>query len=205
MYGFSNNLLEHMAVKTLQSDTETRFSLEDVFARDGDGAARLAWVAGWRRLPHISPEVLKLYEYPQQFAEAVFKRIEDALDRRVSRGDSAAAAPIGHLYVVAADEGQGGAQHAQIPELPVEYFQSSDRQVVAAGKAGFRDQAGLLHDRHEGMFAVSYRTQDGWVAISKDFLTDVLGAGRDARVVGLPVEAAAVLRLMCPGLVAGAA
>jgi hypothetical protein len=47
---------------------------------------------------------------------------------------------------------------------------------------------------------VSQATANGWMAISKDFLTEVLGAGQDAGVAGLPAEAAAVLRLMCPGL-----
>jgi hypothetical protein len=35
-------------------------------------------------------------------------------------------------------------------------------------------------------------------------LTDVLGAGRDVKVTGLPTVAAGVLQLMCPGLVAPA-
>jgi len=49
---------------------------------------------------------------------------------------------------------------------------------------------------------VSYETPGGWVAVSKDFLTEVLGAGRDAKLVGLPRAAAERLRLMCAGLVA---
>ena len=28
-----------------------------------------AWVSGWRKLPHLKPEVVKLFDYPQQFAE----------------------------------------------------------------------------------------------------------------------------------------
>ena len=39
------------------------------------------------------------------------------------------------------------------------------------------------------------------MALKKDLLTEVLGAGRDARIVGLPRDAAQVLRLMCPDLV----
>jgi hypothetical protein len=49
---------------------------------------------------------------------------------------------------------------------------------------------------------VSYETPGGWVAVSKDFLTEVLGAGRDVKVVGLPGAAAERLRLMCGVLVA---
>src|SRR6185295_16200021 len=41
LYGFSSNLIEHMAFKALQRDAVTRFSLEDVFT-DGD-ADKLAW------------------------------------------------------------------------------------------------------------------------------------------------------------------
>ena len=37
LYGFSSNLLEHMALKTLQPDADTHFSLEDVFT-DGEPA-----------------------------------------------------------------------------------------------------------------------------------------------------------------------
>ena len=71
LYGFSSNLLEHMALKTLTPDAVTRFSLEDVFT-DGD-ADKLAWVSGWRKLPHITRDVAKLFEYPQQFARGHFR------------------------------------------------------------------------------------------------------------------------------------
>jgi hypothetical protein len=73
---------------------------------------------------------------------------------------------------------------------------------VAAHRAHFHDQARLLHDRQEGMFAVSYQTAHGWTALTKDFLTEVLGAGQDVKVVGLPRAAAAVLKLTCPNLTA---
>src|SRR5688500_11141236 len=42
LYGFSSNLIEHMAFKILQRDAPTRFSLEDVFV--GGEADKLAWV-----------------------------------------------------------------------------------------------------------------------------------------------------------------
>jgi hypothetical protein len=48
---------------------------------------------------------------------------------------------------------------------------------------------------------LSYQTPGGWVAITKDILTEVLGAGRDVKIVGLPSVAAEVLKLMCPTLV----
>ena len=63
------------------------------------------------------------------------------------------------------------------------------------------DQTQLLHSRNEGEFLLSYQTSGGWVAITKDVLTEVLGAGRDAKIVGLPRVAAGVLKLMCPSLV----
>jgi hypothetical protein len=56
----------------------------------------------------------------------------------------------------------------------------------------------------EGEFVVSYKTSRGWVAITKDILTEVFGAGRDAKIVGLPPLAAEVLRLMCPNLISEA-
>jgi hypothetical protein len=82
LFGFSYNLIEHMALKSLRPDAVTRFSLEDVFA-DGEGD-KLAWVSGWRKLPHITQEVAKLFEYPQQFAEDIFARIEHALRTRAA-------------------------------------------------------------------------------------------------------------------------
>ena len=88
-----------------------------------------------------------------------------------------------------------------IPELPARYFASSDRQIVAAHKAEPYDRAQLLAGRREGHFLVSYETPGGWIALKKDLLTEVLGAGRDARIVGLPLDAAQVLRLMCTDLV----
>ncbi len=50
--------------------------------------------------------------------------------------------------------------------------------------------------RQEGHFLVSYETSGGWIALKKELLTEVLGAGRDARIAGMPLDAAQVLRLM---------
>jgi hypothetical protein len=202
MFGFSSNLMEHMTVKTLQPEAETRFSLEDAFAEGEPGADKLAWVSGWRKLPHMSQEVQKLYEYPQAFAEEIFTRIELALGRRVA-GEANAAVRTGRLSIVPVEDAEGAARAAEIAELPVEYVRSSDEQIVAAGRARPCDQTRLLLDRREGEFVVSYQTPGGWVAISKDMLTGVLGAGRDVRVSELPGAAAGVLRLMCSNLVPG--
>ena len=46
---------------------------------------KLAWVSGWRKLPHLTQDVNKQFDYPQQFAEDVFDRIERALRRRAVR------------------------------------------------------------------------------------------------------------------------
>ena len=191
MFGFSSNLLEHMAMKTLQPDPVTRFGLEDVFADAEPSAEKLAWVSGWRKLPHIRPEVLKLYDYPQQFADALFDRVERALHRKAVSGGTVHA---GRLFVSRDDP--------EATQLPLQFILSSDPQIVAAHQALFREEAELLHDRQEGMFLVSYRTPAGWTAISKDVLTEVLYAGHDARVSSLPEAAAQVLGLMCPALVA---
>ncbi|PWU06596.1 MAG: hypothetical protein C5B51_11945 [Terriglobia bacterium] len=197
IFGLPSHLIEHMALKALEHDAETRFSLEDVFEdavfEDGDtNAAKLAWVNGWRKLPHIGREVQRLYDYPQQFAEEVYGRIETELSRRecVSR--------TGRLYIVFDPETDSKA--AAIPELPARYFGSSDSQIAAAHKAEPYDRAQLLAGRREGHFLVSYETPGGWIALKKELLTEVLGAGRDARIAGLPLDAAQVLRLMCTGL-----
>jgi hypothetical protein len=206
MFGLPSNLIEHMALKTLQRDAETRFSLEDVFLEDlwddGDtSAAKLAWVNGWRRLPHIDREVQRLYDYPQQFAEDVYDRIESELRRRDSNAEACDGSRTGHLYIGSGDDPETNSKASAIPELPARYFGSSDRQIVAAHKAEPYDRAQLLAGRREGHFLVSYQTPDGWIALKKDLLTEVLGAGSDARIVGLPHDAAQVLRLMCTDLV----
>jgi hypothetical protein len=96
----------------------------------------------------------------------------------------------------------GNADAAAIDDLPVEYILSSDTAAVAANQARACDQSRLLRDRHEGEFIVSYQTAGGWTAITKDVLTEVLGAGRDVRISNLPGAAAAVLRVMCAGMCA---
>ena len=85
LYGFSSDLIEHMALKTLQPDAVKHFGLEDVFVGGEANTGKLAWVSGWRKLPHLKREVEKLFDYPQQFAEDIFDRIEHALRRRVVR------------------------------------------------------------------------------------------------------------------------
>jgi hypothetical protein len=199
LFGFSSNLFEHMALKTLQSGGVTRFSLEDVFA--GGEADKRAWVDGWRKLPHIKREVAKQFEYPQQFAEDIFARIQQALRKRASDGENNADVQSGRLFILTGDAPQSDSKLSMIADLPVQFIRSSDMQIVAAHKADSCDQADLLHARFEGEFLVSYKTSGGWVAITKDTLTEVLGAGRDVKIVGLPRVAAGVLKLMCPNMV----
>jgi hypothetical protein len=138
-----------------------------------------------------------LYDYPQQFAEEVYHRMESEFRRR----DSNAGSRTGRLYIVSKDDPETDRKASAIPELPARYFGSSDRQIVAAHKAEPYDRAQLLAGRQEGHFLVSYQTPDGWIALNKELLTEVLGTGRDARIVGLPLDAAQVLRLMCADLV----
>ncbi len=201
LYGFTTNLIEHMAFKTLQPDAVTRFSLEDVFASGDDSGDTLAWVTGWRKLPHLKREVAALFDYPQQFADDAFNRIERALSTRVSGGEANAVGQTGRLFVLPDDHLQADSETSLIPDLPVEYFRSSDTQLVAAHQAEVYDETQLLIDRREGKFVLSYQTPGGWVAITKAMLTEVLGAGRDAKIVGLPPETAGALKLMCPRLV----
>jgi hypothetical protein len=158
-------------------------------------------VSGWRKLPHLTPEVEKLFDYPQQFAEDVFDRIEHALRRRVSDDDANAVIPTGRFFILPEDDRQADSKASLIPDLPVRYVGSSDKQIVAAKKADSCDEAQLLSDRREGRCIFSYKTSGGWVAVTKAILTEVLGAGRDVKIVGLPPAAVEVLTLMCPNLV----
>jgi hypothetical protein len=84
----------------------------------------------------------------------------------------------------------------------VRYIGSSDLEIVAAHQAHACEEMRLLRNRQEGMFLVSYQTPGGWTAITKDLLTEILGAGRDMKIAGLPGAAAEVLKLMCPNLAA---
>ncbi len=163
---------------------------------------------GWRKLPHIDREVQRLYDYPQQFAEDIYDRIEHELRRRDSNAEASDGSRTGRLYIVSGDDPETDSKASAIPEVPARYFGSSDRQIVAANQ-GTRlttsaaepyDRAQLLRERQEGHFLVSYETPGGWIALKKDLLAEVLGAGRDARIAGLPLDAAQVLRLMCTDL-----
>jgi len=180
LYGFSADLMKHMVLKAAHADAGSNFGLEDVFVA-GD-ADKLAWVSGWRQLPHLTREMAKQFDYPQQFAQDVFDRLEQALRRRVSDATNAAGR-TGRLFLQPSD--------VSMPDIPARYIASSDTYGEKV----------LLTDRREGKFVVSYKTPDGWRAITKTMLTEVLGAGRDVKVAGLPPEAVEVLELLCPGLV----
>ena len=199
LYGFSSDLLEHMALKASQPDAVPHFGLEDVFVGGDARGDKLTWVSGWRKLPHITPEVAKLFDYPQQFADDVFARLEQALSRRSSEAESEIGVQTGRLLIAAEDDPSADSAPS-IPNLPVRYIRSSDTQLVSAGKAFAADEPHLLRERREGKCVVSYKTSGGWVAITKDVLTEVLESGRDAKVVGLPSAAAGVLQLMCRDL-----
>jgi hypothetical protein len=201
LYGFSSDLVGHVAFKTSQPDAVHHFSLEDVFVAGEANIDKLAWVSGWRKLPHLTREVEKLFDYPQQFAEDIFDRIEQALRRRASDGEANAVVQTGRLFVLPADDLQTDSKASLIPDLPIRYIGSSDVQIVAAHKADSYDATHLLSDRHEGKYLLSYKTAGGWVGITKTILSEVLGAGRDVKIVGLPPAAAEVLKLMCPNLV----
>ena len=194
LYGFASNLLELTAFKAVQHDAPVKFSLEDVFSTGG--ADKLAWINGWRRLPHVRDEIVQQFDFPRQFALDIHARIEQALLRRVA---GTAKSSTGRLYV-ATQAAQQQPALAQVGELPRRYVVSSDPQLIEAGQADAKDAADLMYCRNEGEFLVSYATRDGWAAISKDLLTDILGAGIDARIV-VPPEACSVLELMCPDLV----
>ena len=112
--------------KTTQPDAVTHFGLEDVFV-DGDADTdKLAWVSGWRKLPHLTREVEQLFDYPQQFAEDMFDRIEHALRRRVSDSEANAVVQTGRLFILAEDDLQADSKASLIPDLPVRYIGSSD-------------------------------------------------------------------------------
>jgi hypothetical protein len=145
--------------------------------------------------------VVQLFDYPQQFAEDVFDRIEQALRRRVSDDEANAGARTGRLFIPAEDPLQADSTAPVIPDLPLRYISSSDQEIVAAHKAESSDEAQLSSDRREGRCVLSYRTPGGWVAIAKTLLTEVLGAGQDVKVPGLPPGATGVLKLTCPNLV----
>ena len=201
LYGFSSNLIEHMVLKTLQPDAVTHFSLEDVFVGGDASTDKLAWVSGWRKLPHLKREVEGLFEYPQQFAEDIFDRVEHALRRCVAGVEANAVVRTGRLFILPGESLQADSKASLIPDLPVRYIGSSDMQLVAAQKAVYQAEPDLLSDRREGKCVLSYKTPGGWVAIRKAILTEVLGAGRDVKIVGLPSVAVEVLKLMCPTLV----
>ena len=148
LYGFSSNLLEHMALKTLQPDAVTRFSLEDVFTAGEADTDKRAWVSGWRKLPHVEREVAKLYEYPQQFAEDVFARVVQALRRRVADGEANDAAQTGRLVIVPENDRQDS-KGPLIPELAVRI---SDRQNADRGRPQGRGlrRSSSCNSRKEG-------------------------------------------------------
>ena len=199
LFGFPSNILEHMALKSTQPGAESRFGIEDAFADGEAGDGRLEWVSGWRKLPHVSAEMQAMYEYPQQFAQEIFQRILEALRRCSLREVPGNARATGRIFIAAPQEAPAGTSTAA-PELPSEYILASDRRLVDAGRARFCEADRLLHDRQEGEFLISYQTADGWVAITKDVLTEVLGAGSDALVCGLPVATAEAMKLMYPFL-----
>jgi hypothetical protein len=196
IYGFSSDLIEHVTLRVLLPDGSTRFGFEDVFS-DGD-VDKLAWVRGWRQLPHLPREVQAQFDYPQQFAEDVFRRVERALAKRTSSTLPGASIPSGRIFFD--DVTQSGQQAAPVPELAARFVRSSDAQLVSAGKAEPCDDRRLASDRQEGKFLVGYRTPGGWAAVTKAILSELLEAGHDVRLTGLPPAARDVVTLTCRSL-----
>ena len=206
IYGTPSNLLEHISLKTVAGEVTTQFSLHDVFT-DGD-ARKLVWVNSWRKLPHIPRDIEKQHRYPQPFAAEMFARIALALQ---SHSADRFAGRTGQLFVETdadtdtdTDTGgnpRQGTDSMAVQALPPQYVFSSDSSVVNAGKAQPAQADALLRDSREGHFLVSYETESGRVAITKDFLTELLGEGTNVAVNGLPKAPASALRLLCAPLV----
>ena len=150
LFGFSSDLIEHMALKASVPDAVTGFSLEDVFAGSEGSTDKLAWVTGWRKLPHLPAEVVKLFDYPQQFAEEIFDRLEQAFRRRAADGEANVEVQTGRLFLLPADDRQADSKASLIPDLPVQYIRSSDLQLVAAHKAESYDETQALERSARG-------------------------------------------------------
>jgi hypothetical protein len=69
------------------------------------------------------------------------------------------------LFIVPEDDKQAASKASLIPDFPMQYIRSSDM-----------NQTHRLRSRLEGEFILSYKTSAGWVAITKDILTEVLAA-----------------------------
>ena len=155
-------------------------------------AAKLAWVNGWRKLPHIDREVQRLYDYPQQFAEDIYDRIERELRRSVAGMKNRAS-----VYVRTAlrlIRGRRRFRNCRPGTSPLR------TAVVAAHKAEPYDGRNCCASDGKGIsLSVTKRRVDG-LHSRRTCSTEVLGAGRDARIAGLPLDAAQVLRLMCTDL-----
>ena len=67
------------------------------------------------------------------------------------------------------------------------------RTELAAAHAAVDEAVAILRDGRA-------RPHQRITKAAKDFLTEVLGAGQDVRITGLPRDAAAVLSVMCLGL-----
>ena len=156
---------------------------------------------GWRKLPHIDREVQRLYDYPQQFAEDIYDRIEQELRRRDSNDGAHAVARTGRLYIVSGDDPQADSKASAIPELPARYFGSSDRQIVAAHKAEPHMTGRNCSRDGERAFPSQLRNARRMDCPQEGPAHGGLGS-RDAKIVGLPAAAAEALTLMCPALIA---
>ena len=197
LYGFSSQLLEHMALKAVQPDAVDALQ------------SRRCFDARRRRQARVGQRLAEAAARPARSGEAVrvsaavrrghFARIERALRVRVAAAKTKAAARNGQLFVLA--NGLPTLRRSSIPDLSVQY-------IVVVGQASRRREQGRCFDEtaalaqpNGGRVPRQLPDPGGWVAISKDVLTDVLGAGRNAKVAGLPRDAARVLKLMCPELV----
>lgn len=177
LFGLPTNLVEHMGLKAIQRDAETRFSLEDIFD-DDPSPAKLEWINGWRKLPHVPRDVQRAYDFPHSFADEIHTRIGRELNR-------AAPAAIGRLLI-----------STSTGDLPLSHMLCSDRQQAEENGMEFCETSQFLARRMEGHFVVSYQTAGVWHGLKKELLAEILGSGRDADISKLPPEATQVVRLM---------
>jgi len=137
---------------------------------------KLAWVSGVETTAH--PEGRgKAVRVPPAVREDMFDRIEQALRQRRCRRRAGAATRTGRLFILSEDDPRADSTASLAPICRSNISCRRTRGMVTRTKLSLMTSRSSSQSARGGV-RCGYETSGGWVAITKDFLTEVLGRAR---------------------------
>jgi len=203
-YGFCADILSHMAIDALHSQSSFGLSLEDMFTAGSDNdASRATRARNWETRP-TGDGRREHFEHSLTWAAEVIERTRTAVTHGVTHAtQTASRQSTGRLFVVPEARARSSPPSGAVPDGVVaaqEHCVTSDLQRALATGATAFPKSQILLDRKEGRFLASAEIDGKWFGVSKVLLTACICRRKAALITDVPQPVVDILRMTCPEL-----